>query len=87
MINMVVSDIHFKLKPIYVLIFFKEASHPNDRSLVDLRLLSEDPTTPQDTVALSNAVKTDRSSAAGATTSPVGADGSVSPNKLCPIQG
>ncbi|KAF3398260.1 hypothetical protein F1880_005619 [Penicillium rolfsii] len=65
-----------------------EASHHDDRSLVDLRLrlLSEDPTTPQDTVTSSIAVETDRSSAAGAPTSPVGAAGSVSPNKPCPIQ-
>ncbi|KAJ6045597.1 uncharacterized protein N7446_012461 [Penicillium canescens] len=53
------------------------ANHNHDHYREDLRLLSEDPATQQDTAA---------SSAASAPTYPVGAGGSVSPNELCPVQ-
>ncbi|KAJ6136033.1 hypothetical protein N7512_001193 [Penicillium capsulatum] len=57
-------------------------SHTNDHHRDDLPL-SQDPATPQDTAA-SNAVGSGLSSAAGPPASPVRADGSVSPDELCP---
>ncbi|KAJ5123990.1 uncharacterized protein N7515_007815 [Penicillium bovifimosum] len=62
------------------------ADHDHDHYREDLRLLSEDPATQQDTAASSNAAETGLSSAASAPTCPVGADGSVSPNEPCPVQ-
>ncbi|KAJ5475671.1 hypothetical protein N7539_007958 [Penicillium diatomitis] len=56
-------------------------SHSDDRFTDDLRVLSEDPATPQDTAASSDSAETDLSSAANAPACPVGADGSVSPNE------
>ncbi|EPS29035.1 hypothetical protein PDE_03981 [Penicillium oxalicum 114-2] len=61
------------------------ASHNNDCYKEDLRLLSEDSATPQDNATSSNTTETDLSSAASAPTSPVEADGSVSPKEPCPI--
>ncbi|KAF3008249.1 hypothetical protein E8E15_001784 [Penicillium rubens] len=62
------------------------ASHSDDRFTNDSRILSEGPTTPQDTAASSDSPGTDLSSAASAPTCPIEADGSVSPNEPCPLQ-
>ncbi|KAJ5257468.1 hypothetical protein N7524_009024 [Penicillium chrysogenum] len=62
------------------------ASHSDDRFTNDSRILSEGPTTPQDTAASSDSPGTDLSSAASAPTCPMEADGSVSPNEPCPLQ-
>ncbi|KAJ6047038.1 hypothetical protein N7499_002993 [Penicillium canescens] len=62
------------------------ADRDHDHYREDLRLLSEDPATQQDTAASSNAAETGLLSAASAPTCPVRADGSVSPNEPCPVQ-
>ncbi|KAJ6038141.1 hypothetical protein N7499_003481 [Penicillium canescens] len=62
------------------------ADRDHDHYREDLRLLSEDPATQQDTAASSNAAETGLLSAASAPTCPVEADGSVSPNEQCPVQ-
>ncbi|KAJ5277752.1 hypothetical protein EN45_042750 [Penicillium chrysogenum] len=62
------------------------ASHSDDRFTNDSTILSEGPTTPQDTAASSGSPGTDLSSATSAPTCPMEADGSVSPNEPCPLQ-
>ncbi|CAG8082004.1 unnamed protein product [Penicillium nalgiovense] len=62
------------------------ASHSDDRFTNDSTILSEGPTTPQDTAASSDSPGTDLSSATSAPTCPMEADGSVSPNEPCPLQ-